>query len=116
MRRAINPRINEANAIAAFSRRRKSLVGALVLQEREIDLLQIVNTLRTTRRFTRRLHGRQQQRHEDADNGDHDQKFDKRKRRPLSRAYFLVPAEWQSDKHKRTPLRDHGRTLILWVR
>jgi hypothetical protein len=40
-------------------------------------LFHFVGALGTARRFPRRLYGRQQQRHQDANNRDHDQQFDK---------------------------------------
>jgi hypothetical protein len=46
------------------------------------QLLDVIRTLRSPRRLTRRLHGRQQQGDEHANNGDYDQKLDKRKCRP----------------------------------
>jgi hypothetical protein len=42
-------------------------------------LPEIVSTLNTSRRFPRRLHRRQQQGDQDANDRDDDQKFDKRK-------------------------------------
>jgi hypothetical protein len=42
-------------------------------------LLQVVGALGAAGRFAGRLHGGQKQRHEDADDGDHDQQFDQRK-------------------------------------
>jgi hypothetical protein len=43
----------------------------------EGHLLQVILALDPPRRLARRLHGRQQQRDQDADDGDYDQKFDK---------------------------------------
>ena len=42
------------------------------------QLLQIVGALRPTGRFAACLHGRQQERDQDADDGDHHQEFDQR--------------------------------------
>jgi hypothetical protein len=41
-------------------------------------LLQVVRTLRSAGRLPRRLDGGQQQRHQDADDGDYDQEFHQR--------------------------------------
>jgi hypothetical protein len=46
--------------------------------QREAELLQIVQALRATGRFSGRLHGRQQERHERADDGDDDQQLNQR--------------------------------------
>jgi hypothetical protein len=43
------------------------------------QLMQIVLTRRLARRFARGLHGRQQQRNENADDGDDDEQFDESK-------------------------------------
>jgi hypothetical protein len=44
------------------------------------DLLQVVSTLRATRRFAGGLNRWQQQGDQDSDNGNHDQQFDERER------------------------------------
>jgi hypothetical protein len=51
-------------------------VGVLV--NRQPDLTLIVRTLRTPRSAAGRLHCRQQERDQYADNGDHDQQLDER--------------------------------------
>jgi hypothetical protein len=43
------------------------------------QLLQVVDALSSAGGLACRLHSWQQQRHQDADNGDHDQQFDERK-------------------------------------
>ena len=50
-----------------------------VVMHAQADLLQIVRALRAPGRFAGRLHGRQQQRHQHADDGDHHQQLDERK-------------------------------------
>ena len=43
---------------------------------RQAELFQMVLTLHTPSGFPGRLHGGQEQRHQNADDGNHDQKFD----------------------------------------
>jgi hypothetical protein len=47
----------------------------------DTDLLEVVGTLRTAGRLAGRLHRWQEQPHERANNGDHNQEFDQRKPR-----------------------------------
>jgi hypothetical protein len=54
---------------------------ALVIQQREPHLLQLVHTLRAPGRFTGRLHRGEQQRHQDPDDRDDDQQFNECKAR-----------------------------------
>ena len=53
--------------------------GTFEVEATERQLLEVVCTLGTPRRLAGRLHGRQQERNEDADDGDHHQQFDQRK-------------------------------------
>ena len=55
--------------------------GRLVVVHGHADLVQIIPARRFSRRFARGLNGRQQQRHQDPDDGDDDEQLDKRKRR-----------------------------------
>ena len=48
----------------------------MVVVQAYADLLEIVGAGHPPRGFARRLDGRQQERDEDADDGDHDQQFD----------------------------------------
>jgi hypothetical protein len=50
------------------------------LANRQADLSQIVETLRSPRGFARHLHGREQQGYQHADNGDNDEQLDQGKR------------------------------------
>jgi len=52
-------------------------------EERQGDLLEVVSALRPASRFPGRLHGRQQQRDQDPDDGDYDQQLDQGKSRPV---------------------------------
>jgi hypothetical protein len=52
----------------------------------EAELLEIVLALAASGSFARGLNGRKQQRDENANDGDHHQKFDKRKRFAFPRA------------------------------
>ena len=56
------------------------LVGVVMILPRQADLFQIVLALRDPGRFPRRLNGRQQQRDQNADDGDDDQQLDKGER------------------------------------
>jgi hypothetical protein len=60
----------------ALLARREHGVDVLVLVHRQGDLLEIAEALRATRRFPRRLYGRQQQGQEHADDRDDDQELD----------------------------------------
>ena len=51
---------------------RKLSFGAVVVQQRQPDLIQVIRTLHSPRR----LHRRQQQRNQDPGDGDHHQEFD----------------------------------------
>jgi hypothetical protein len=46
--------------------------------QRQPHLLQVVAALHPPRRLARRLHGRQQQRHQHPDDGDHHQQLNQR--------------------------------------
>jgi hypothetical protein len=59
--------------------RGKALVRTLVIRHRLGELVQIIQALGAPRRFTRRLDGRQQQRDQDADDGDDDEQLDQGK-------------------------------------
>ena len=53
----------------------KHAVGVFIIMNRQADLLEIVLALQPSRRLARRLHGRQQQGDENADDGDDHQKL-----------------------------------------
>ena len=59
--------------------RREEAPLLLMLQTTKRHLLQMVGALYLPGRFAGRLYGGQQQRHQDADDGDHDQQLDERK-------------------------------------
>jgi ABC-type ATPase involved in cell division len=48
-------------------------MGIVIVVQRQPQLLEMVATLRPTRCFPRLLHGGEQQRHKDANDGDHDE-------------------------------------------
>jgi len=54
-------------------------VRGLVVQEAQADLLEVVLALQPACRLAGGLHGGQQQRDENADDGDHHQQLDQRK-------------------------------------
>src|SRR6185312_9923138 len=56
--------------------RREIARRRLIILQAKADLLEIVLTLRTSRRFAHFLHGRQQQADQDGDDRDNDQQFD----------------------------------------
>ena len=66
-------------------RHREATVGALVIHERQADLLQVVGALDAACRFARRLNGRKQQGNQDRDDRDHNQEFNERKTTPPGR-------------------------------
>ena len=49
-----------------------------MVRQSKANILEIVGTLRPPRGLARRLDRRKQQRHEDSDDGDHDEQFNKR--------------------------------------
>ena len=55
------------------------------LVDRDALLLQVVDALRAAGRFARGLHRRQQQRHQNADDGDHHQQLDQGEAAPRRR-------------------------------
>jgi len=55
--------------------RGKLAAAAFEVVDRQANLFQVVGTLRPPGRFPRRLHRGQQQGHQDADNGYHDQQL-----------------------------------------
>ncbi len=57
----------------------EAVVDRVVVVHRQADLLQVVRALRATSGLTSGLNGRQQERDEHADDGDHDQKLDEGK-------------------------------------
>ena len=57
---------------------REEVVDAVIVVHRQADLLQVIQALRAPGRLARRLHGRQEQGDQHADDGDHDQQFDQR--------------------------------------
>ena len=67
------------------------IVGVVEQVQRGEELLHVVLALGPSRRLTRGLHGGQQQRDQDANNGDHDQQFHQRKAgRPPPPASFAL--------------------------
>ena len=53
-------------------------MNVVIIMQRQTDLLEIVDALRTTRRLSGRLHGWQQQRDQNGDDRDHHQEFNQR--------------------------------------
>jgi hypothetical protein len=62
---------------------RQRFLGALVADDRQAELLKIVEAGRPPGRLTGRLHGRQQETHERPDDRDDDEQFDQREAPPL---------------------------------
>jgi len=56
--------------------------GILVIDDCQTDLLEVIGALYPPRRFPGRLHGRQEQPHQDADDGNHHQQLDQGKTTP----------------------------------
>jgi len=77
-------RVNQPKAVdtAPNPTRRQDPVGVVIVMQRQADLLEVVRTSRPARRFPRRLHRREQQCGQNADNRDHHQQLDQRERRP----------------------------------
>jgi hypothetical protein len=58
---------------------RETSMGAMVVVQGNANLLHVVPALHSPRRLPRALHRRQEQADQNADNGDDDQEFNKRK-------------------------------------
>jgi hypothetical protein len=71
---------------------RKNSVGVVMLLHGQAELLEVVDAVGSPRRLTGRLHGRQQQSRQHADDGDDDQQFHERKRAALAEAGRWVQA------------------------
>ena len=63
-------------------RRGEAAIGALVVEERQADLLQVVGALDPAGRLAGRLDGRKQQGDQDRDDRDDDQELDEREATP----------------------------------
>jgi hypothetical protein len=75
---------HEKRRIARAARdadRRQRFAHVVIVLHGQADLLEVVGALGTPGRFAGGLHGRQEQRDQDADNRNHDQQLDQRKRR-----------------------------------
>jgi hypothetical protein len=51
----------------------------MMIETSQRELLEVIDTLLPPRRFARGLNRRQEQRHQNADDRDHDQQFNQRK-------------------------------------
>src|SRR5439155_22556577 len=74
----------------------QSLIGAFIVGKTKPDLLQAIGALGAPRGFTCRLHGRQQESHQNADDRNYHEQFDERKSAPHStpcsrKAHFVGP-------------------------
>ena len=66
-------RVTPGTGVTAVSGTRDPIVRVMEIVNRDADLLEMVRALQSPRRFTRRLHGRQEQRHQDPNDGNDDQ-------------------------------------------
>ncbi len=73
-----------AREIGPIAVNRQVLVGRVIVVDSQADLFEIVAALHPPRRFARRLNGRQQKSHEDADDGDHHEQLDQRETSPIT--------------------------------
>ena len=69
-----------ANPCPSPAAGRQALVDRVVVVGTQAELFQVINALTAPCRLPRRLHGRQQQCDQYANDGDHDQKFHQRER------------------------------------
>ena len=73
---------------------REDAVGAVVIVQRQPDLLEVVGALRSPGRLTGRLDGRQEQGDQDRDDGDDHEQLDERERSPrLTFHRSILPEE-----------------------
>jgi hypothetical protein len=82
---------------------RETLVHIVVVVIGQTQLLEAVGALHSARRLARSLHGREQQRDEYADDGDHHQQLDQRE--PCSSTWnckheSTLPKRKQREKHE----------------
>jgi hypothetical protein len=79
-------------------------VCAVVIQEGESDLLQMVHALRSAGRFPSRLHGRQQQYDQHRDDGDDHQQLYQRETASKRRAIHVRDSrgflKWATDQRR----------------
>ena len=74
--KGLEPPRDETDEICGLELRPLPLAAAAFeVVDRQANLFQVVGTLRPPGRFPRRLHRGQQQGHQDADNGYHDQQL-----------------------------------------
>ena len=76
---AVESPIGISDPILAPAAGRKETLGLFVVQASERKLFEIVGALQTPGRLTRRLHSRQQQRDQDADDRNDHEQFDQGK-------------------------------------
>ena len=72
----------------------KVLMHIVVVEKTEANLLEVVLTLAASGRLAGCLHSRQQQRDQDADDGDHDQQLDQCECSPVSLVCHQIGSPW----------------------
>jgi hypothetical protein len=77
-------------------------VDIVEIVSRQSNLLQIVRTLRASGGFACRLNGRQEQSHQNPNDGDHHQQFNKRETSSSSQSHGVSPTKYY-EKKKKTP-------------
>jgi hypothetical protein len=82
VRRIHDRRIKRAGPISPNAAGRKLAEGRVIRVQRQAELLDIVRALDPPRCFPCRLHGRQQQRNQDANDRNHHQQLDERETAP----------------------------------
>ena len=80
-------------------------IALVVLVQRQTDLLQVVAALHPPRRFAHRLHRRQQQCDQDADDRDDNEQFDQRER-GMSGSLAIAPTNSAEIAGGQRPVRD----------
>jgi hypothetical protein len=102
--------IGIANPSPAPTAARQKPIGCLVLQRRYGQLPEVVAALRLPRGLSGRLNGREQQTHQDADDGDNDQQFDERK---TASAPDVRGAPLWFDRHGNSAFLEYPCGIIL---
>jgi hypothetical protein len=72
-------------------------VDLVIVVQRKAELLQVADTLRAPGGFARRLNGREQQRHQDADDRDDDEQLDQCKPCAAVTGMPAIPGASRSD-------------------
>ena len=95
--------------------RRKHIVRVVIIVESLTQLLQMIATLRPTCGFSSLLHGGQQQRNQNRDNGNNDEQFNQGERATASRSLGRSCMQSAMDPHGQSPCRRCGHGIEIYT-